>query len=102
METKSQPKLREAALDRYAEQWANAIDQTEELQRTFQRLTEAMAQMAERGAHLTLVFEDDLTQKWWVAYREKQGDMVPRHPEEPPALMQHEDLIVLGRQAVQA
>ena len=45
---KSQPNLREAALDRYAEQWAHAIEQTEELQRTFERLTEAG--LGEKGA----------------------------------------------------
>ena len=96
MDIKNEPKLREAAIDRYSHEWSGAIDQALELARTFDRLVEAMKSMSDRGCHIVLVFDDGLTQAWWSAYRESHGDMVPSNPELPPRLMLHEDAIVTG------
>jgi len=95
MDGPSSPHLREAALEVFSKEWAAAIDQAEELARTLERLSTAMHRMADHGSHMQLVFEDRLTQTWWVAYREaKDGElMVLRDPAIAPE-MQHEDLIV--------
>jgi hypothetical protein len=95
METKSEPKLRQAAHDRFGEDYEQALAIAESLIRGFARLAESMSLNAGHGIHQTVVFPHPLIQQWWVADREKRGDLVPRHPEEPPALMNHEDVIVL-------
>jgi hypothetical protein len=96
MDARTEPKLREGSVDRFLTEWSKSIETAEELERTFSRLVEAMGGMADRGAHLSLVFEDGLTHAWWVAYRELHGEMIPRNPELPPRMMQHEDQIVLS------
>lgn len=94
MDPLAEPKLREASLARFSEEWSKSIEIAEDLARTFERLVDAMGGMADKGAYLSLAFEDGLTHAWWVAYRESHGDMVPRNPEMPPRMMEHEDRIV--------
>jgi hypothetical protein len=99
MPVKSEPNLRDATIARFGEEWARALEQGAELQRTFERLTETLHALAEHGAHQTLVMPEDLLQEWWVTFQEAHGEMVPRNPATPPR-MQHEDEIVAERAAV--
>ena len=88
------PKVREAAVLQFSTEWGNALEQGEELKRTFDRLTNAMRGLAESGTHTTVVFEDELIQRWWVSYRAGKGDFVPQVAAGEPPAMEHEDSIV--------
>jgi len=86
--------LRASAVRQLDTAWAEAIDCGEELGRIFHRLLETQQQCHEYGLHTTVVFEDKLTQEAWNEFRRMRGDMVPRHDDEAPPIMVHEDIIL--------
>jgi hypothetical protein len=89
-----EPNLQVASLEEYTRQWQAAQSRARELQQTYDKLADALRQLATYGAHTTVVFSDPLAQAWWVAYQERAGNMVPRAPDEVPITMAHEDQIV--------
>ena len=89
------PDLRGAALERVDAEWLAAITQSEELEQVFDRLSEALRNCDEMGGTMTIEFQRKLAQRWWVEYQEAAGAMIPRHPEDPPPMMAHEDEIPL-------
>lgn len=88
------PALREAAVSSMSKEWGTAIEQGADLRATFERLAGALRQLAEQGSRQTLVFIDPLVQRWWVAFQESRGDLVPMNPSAEPPHMPHEDQIV--------
>lgn len=77
-------RMRAAAAAEFERQWQQAAEAGTELRRVLDRLAAGMHAMAEHGAHLTVVFPDELVQAWWVAYQEEHGHLVPRSRLEPP------------------
>jgi len=75
------------------DEWAKAITAGEEIGSVFEHLLSVQQQCHEFGLHTTVVFEDKLTQLAWNEFRRMKGDMVPRHDEEVPPFMEHEDTI---------
>lgn len=102
MNSKSEPRVREAALDAFAKEWASALEESKTLERTLERLLAAMNGLDQYGLAQTLTMPESLHQEWWIAYRERNGEMVPRRPEEVPAGMRHEDKIIEAVQAASA
>ncbi len=75
--------LRNAAVEHFQREWDETFDSAVELERCYKRLTDQMNRLAEAGCHMHLQFEG-IHQTWWVAYRESQGDLIPRNPVEAP------------------
>lgn len=76
-------KLRQSLVDTFNREWADSFDAGVELERCLQRMCDTMASLTEAGLHMHMEFSEPL-QSWWVAYREKQGDLIPRSPVEAP------------------
>lgn len=80
-----------AALARYQERWTAACEETESLEVTFENLRSSLSDLAGLGSHISQVFPNEMAQEWWVAFCEKNGDMIPRHPTEAPPMMEKVD-----------
>lgn len=85
-----EPNLRAAAMADVDKEWEAAIVAGAELHRIFDRLAEALHSCAARGGTMDIAFPLELTQNAWVDYRERAGEMVPRHPGDPPPMMKLE------------
>lgn len=76
--------VRESTVDSFSRDWQEAHDAGVALERAYHRLTDQMNVLAGSGCHILIEFPSPLMQQWWVAYRETQGDLIPRHPEDAP------------------
>ncbi len=76
--------LRRAAVTAFSKEWDASIAAGLVLAAAFGQLSAQAGRLAEAGCHLHMEFTDPLTQAAWLAFRESQGDLIPRHPEEAP------------------
>ena len=86
------PKIREAMVAEFDRQWGHAIDAAEEMVVAFERLVAAMDDLSGQGVKMTVEMPSTLSQAWWVIFRRKRGDFIPR--DGSPPFMPTEDELV--------
>lgn len=78
--------LGHAALGSFDREWEASTAALIDLERCFTRMAVQTARLAEAGCHMHLVFPSEMQQKWWVAFQEGRGDLIPVHPEDAPMM----------------